>query len=160
MFVKKCVVALAAVLAFAATMHRANAQDLKSPDDVKKALQMIMHVTNDFDRQITRKTYARLPHENQEFGEASEALVKSVANEPAPFKAKVDVALKEADAAAQAVSDKSSSNDEAVLRAGHAEMLKKVNALFALFPEPMRPDPNFMFSRPQGQGAPPPTAAK
>ncbi len=148
---KKCLAAVVAVIAFAAAPN-VHAQDLKQPDQVKKALQIVMHVTNDFDRQITRKTYARIPHENEEFGEAVEAVEKSVAGEPEPFKQKVEAALKDARAAAQAVSDKNTTNDEAVLRAGHAEMVKKVNLLMALFPESYRPDPNFMMGG--GKGAP------
>ena len=153
----RLLIAALAMMAFVFAGPHAQAQDVKSPEDVKKALQMIMHVTNDFDRQITRKTFARLPHENQEFGEAGDNLRKVVANDPAPFKQKVDAALKDATAAAQSVSDKSGSNDEAALRAGHTEMLKKVNALFALFPEPLRPAPDFMMGRP---GAPAGAAPK
>src|SRR3954469_10022911 len=65
----------------AATLISARAADLKSPDNVKLALRLMMQVVNDFDRQITRKTYARLPHENMEFQEASAALRKAVADE-------------------------------------------------------------------------------
>ena len=150
MFFKKWLAAVLAVFALAAVAPNVHAQQLKSPDEVKKALQLVMHVTNDFDRQITRKTFARIPHENEEFGEASEALLKTVAAEPEPFKQKVAMALKDARAAAQNVSDKNTSNDEAVLRAAHDEMVKKVNVLMALFPEPMRPDPKFMMGRPAG----------
>ena len=148
MFFKKCLAALVAVVALGVATPSVHAQQLKSPDDVKKALQIVMHVTNDFDRQITRKTFARIPHENEEFGEASAALQKSVAGEPDAFKQKVDAALKDAKAAAQATADKSGSNDEAVLRASHTEMVKKVNVVMALFPEPMRPPADFMMTRP------------
>ncbi len=145
---KRSLAAIAAVFALGLATANVQAQQLKSPDEVKKALQIVTHVTNDFERQITRKTFARIPHENQEFGEAAEALEKSIAGEPEAFKQKVGVALKDAKAAGQAIADKSASNDEAALRAGHDEMAKKVAVLMALFPEPMRPDPKFMMTRP------------
>jgi hypothetical protein len=127
---------------------------LKSPDDVKTDLRILMQVTNDFDRQITRKTYTRLPHENQEFMEGAGALREAIANEPADFKAKVEPAIQTAVSIAQKVADMSSSNDDAKLRAGHGELLKAVNAVFAFFPEDLRPDPNVQ----PGRGAPPAAA--
>ena len=145
MFFKKYLAAL--IVFVTAAGSPATAQDVKSPDDVKYALQMLMHITNDFKRQIDRKTYARLPHEHEEFVEGSDALRKAVANDPEPLKQSVETALQAALAAAKDVADKNSSNDEAILRAGHAVMLAKVNAVFGVFPEPLRPDPNFMFTR-------------
>jgi hypothetical protein len=154
MFLKGWRAAAVAAFVFALAAPSAQAQALKSPEQVKTALQLVMSVTNDFDRQIQRKTFNRLPHENQEFGEAAGALRKAVADEPAPFKQKVEDALKDASAAAQSVADKSASNDEAALRAGHQEMVKKVDTLIALFPEPLRPDPHFMMGRPPSAPAP------
>ena len=148
MFFKKCLAAL--IVFVTAACSPASAQD------VKYALQMLMHITNDFKRQIERKTYAGLPHENEEFGEGSAALRKAVTNDPEPFKQSVEAALQAAGTAAKDVADKNSTNDEAILRAGHAVMLAKVNAVFELFPEPLRPDPNFMFTR-KPAAPPPPT---
>lgn len=154
---RKYATALLAAVALALTAPHAQAQQLKSPDQIAYVLKLLTHVMNDFERQITRKTYDRIPHENQEFHEASEALEKAMANESPELKAKVTVALKEAVAAGQAVSDKNTTNDEAVLRAAHGEMVKKVVALDALFPASMRPDPKFMFQ--PGERAKPAGAA-
>ena len=118
------------------------AADLKSPDDVKTALRLMMQVTNDFDRQITRKTYARLSHENEEFKEATGALRTAIANEPAPFKSKVDPEIQKALTDAQATVDLAPTNDDSKLRAAQGVMLKQVNAVFADFPPELRPDPN------------------
>jgi hypothetical protein len=131
----------------------AGAAPLKSPDQVKTALRLMMQVTNDFDRQITRKTYARLPHENMEFQEASEALRTAIAAEPAPFKAKSEKKITAALKAAQKTADESAAGQDAQLRADHAQMLKAVNAVFADYPADLRPDPNVQPGRPPG--APP-----
>ena len=121
---------------------------LKSPDDVKTALRLIMQVTNDFDRQITRKTFPRLPHENEEFKEASEALTKAIAGEPAAFKTKVGGQIAKARELAQKIADESGAGQEATLRADHGQMLKAVNAVFENFPADLRPDPNVQPGRP------------
>jgi hypothetical protein len=141
------------LVAFAATTARAG--DLKSPDQVKTALRLMMLVTNDFDRQINHKTYARLPHENMEFHEACGALSMAIAGEPAGFVAKVELAVKRALAAAQKVADDSSAGDDAQLRAGHAELVKAINVVFDYFPEALRPDPNVQ-PGPHPPGPPPP----
>ena len=119
----------------------APAQELKSPDQVKVGLRLMMQVVNDFDRQINRKTFQRLPHENQEFKEACGALQQAVANEPEAFKRKVSAGVKQSLDIAQSVADESGSADETKLRSGHGRLLKAVNAVFALFPEALRPDP-------------------
>ena len=118
------------------------AAPLKSPADVQVALRLMMQVTNDFDRQITRKTFARLPHENEEFKEATGALRTAIAGEPAGFKAKVTPAIDRAAATAQGTADKSGGADEAVLRAGQRNLVTAVNRVFAFFPATLRPDPN------------------
>jgi hypothetical protein len=115
---------------------------LKQPDQVKTCLRLMMQVTNDFDRQITRKTYARLPHENMEFQEASAALRKALEGEPTDFKAKADPAIQKALDAAQKEANDSAGGDETKLRADHGQLLQAVNAVFAYFPVDMRPDPN------------------
>jgi hypothetical protein len=139
---RNAIAAAASLTLSAVALSGARAADLKSPDQVKTALRLIMQVTNDFDRQITRKTYARLPHENMEFMDASGALRQAIADEPAPFKAKVEPKIKRAVDQAQKVSDESGKGDDAQLRAGHGELLKDVNAVFADFPKELRPDPN------------------
>jgi hypothetical protein len=146
------VLAVVASLGFALTAMTSMAADLKSPDQIKTCLRILMQVTNDFDRQITRQSYARLPHENMEFMEGAQALRQALANESADLRAQVEPALQKAVDAAQHVADMSSSNDDAKLRAGHGEMLKAVNAVFAYFPEDLRPDPNVAPGRPPGFG--------
>lgn len=118
------------------------AAPLKSPQDVKVALRLMMQVTNDFARQINRKTYNRLPHENKEFHEATDALRSAVAGEPADFRAHVEGPLKTAVSHAQAIADESGTATEPKLREDHARMLRDVNAVFAQFPADLRPDPN------------------
>ena len=155
----KYVFAMLAGAALVLTAPHVQAQELKNAEQIGYTLKLITHVTNDFLRQIDRKTYDRIPHENEEFHEAGEALEKAVANEAPALKQKVSVALKEAVAAGQAVSDKNTTNDEAVLRPLHGEMVKKVAALDALFPAAMRPDPQFMF-KPGDRAKPAAPAAK
>ena len=141
----KYVTAMLAAVAFIAVAPHAQAQELKDPDKVAYMLKLLTHVQNDMGRQIDRKTYDRIAHENQEFNEASEAFEKVLDNESPALKKKADAALKKAVAAGQAVTDKSSTNDDAVLRPLHEKMIKDVVALDALFPASMRPDPKFMF---------------
>src|SRR6266704_5819082 len=83
------------------------AAQLKSPDDVKTALKLLVQVSNDFKRQIGNKNFARVPHEFMEYTEAADALRGAIKNEPADFKAKAETRLKAAVAAYQKVSDMS-----------------------------------------------------
>ncbi|PYR91723.1 MAG: hypothetical protein DMG19_03980, partial [Acidobacteria bacterium] len=66
------------------------AAQLKSPDDVKTALRLLVQVSNDFKRQITNKNFARVPHEYMEYTEAADALRTAIKNEPADFKNRVE----------------------------------------------------------------------
>jgi hypothetical protein len=126
------------------------AQSLKSPDDVKTALRLLVQVSNDFKRQITNKNFARVPHEYMEYTEAADALRQSTKDEPADFKAKVEARLKAAVTAYQKVSDMSGKETDAdKLLAEHAKAVTAMNALFDLFPASMRPDPNLP---PPGRG--------
>ena len=83
------------------------AQQLKSPDDVKTALKLLVQVSNDFKRQITNKAFTRIPHEYMEYTEAAEALRTSIKNDPNDFKSKVDAKLKTAVSAYQKISEMS-----------------------------------------------------
>lgn len=143
---------LVASLGIAVTAMTAKAADLNSPDQIKTCLRILMQVTNDFDRQITHQNYARLTHENMEFMEGAEALRNALANKSADLRAEVAPALQKAVDAAQHVADMSSTNDDKKLRMGHGEMVKAVNAVFAYFPEDLRPDPNVAPGRPPGFG--------
>src|SRR5215475_12325349 len=83
------------------------AAQLKSPDDVKTALKLLVQVSNDFKRQITNKNFARVPHEYMEYTEAADALRMAIKSEPADFRAKVETRLKTAVMAYQKISDMS-----------------------------------------------------
>ena len=129
------------------------AAQLKSPDDVKTALRLLVQVSNDFKRQINAKSFARIPHENTEYTEAAGGLRTAIKDEPADFKAKVETKLKAALAAYQKISDMSSNSPDAdQLMAEHAKAVTAMNALFDLFPADLRPDPN---AAPPGRRAAP-----
>jgi len=130
----------------------ASAQQLKSTEDVRTALRLLVQVSNDFKRQITNKNFARVPHEYMEYTEAADALRSAIKDEPADFKAKVETRLKAAVAAYQKVSDMSATakdTDVDKLMAEHAKAVTAMNAVFDLFPAALRPDPNLP---PPGRG--------
>jgi len=119
------------------------AAQLKSPDDDKTALRLLVQVSNDFKRQINAKNFPRIPHEFMEYTEASDALRAAVKDEPADFKAKVETRLKAAVAEYKKISDMSANSPDAdKLMAEHAKAVAAMNALFDLFPADLRPDPN------------------
>jgi len=119
------------------------AAQLKSPDDVKTALRLLVQVSNDFKRQITAKNFARVPHEYMEYTEAADALRTAIKDEPEAFKAKAETRLKAAVAAEKNVSDMSSKSPDAdKLMAEQNKAVASMNALFELFPADLRPDPN------------------
>src|SRR5207248_10548397 len=138
---KKIPAILASIgLALAASILAAQ---LKSPDDVKTALRLLVQVSNDFKRQITNKNFARVPHEYMEYTEAADALRTAMKDEPADFKAKVETRLKAAVAAEKKVSDMSANTTDAdKLMAEHTKAVTAMNAVFDLFPANLRPDPN------------------
>src|SRR3989442_322768 len=139
---------IAFVLALAGPIFAAQ---LKSPDDVKTALRLLVQVSNDFKRQIANKNFARVPHEYMEYTEAADALRGAIKDEPADFKAKVETRLKAAVGAAKKVSDMSgNATDADKLAAEHAKAVTAMNAVFDLFPADLRPDPN---APPPGRGA-------
>lgn len=142
---RKYVFAMLAGAALVLTAPHAQAQDLKNPEQIGYVLKLITHVSNDFLRQVERKTFDRIAHENEEMHEAGAALEKAVAGEDAALKQKVTLALKDVLAAGDAVAGKAPTNDEAALRTSHGELAKKVAALDGLFPAAMRPEANFMF---------------
>ena len=143
--------AVLASVGFAVTLAApASAQQLKSPDDVKTGLRLLVQVSNDFKRQITNKNFARVPHEYMEYTEAADALRSAIKGEPADFKAKVETRLKAAVMAYQKVSDMSAKEtDVDKLMADHMKAVTAMNALFDLFPAAFRPDPNLP---PPGRG--------
>jgi ABC-type glycerol-3-phosphate transport system substrate-binding protein len=150
--IRKTLAVLASVGLLAAIAGPAFAQQLKSTEDVRTALRLLVQVSNDFKRQITNKNFARVPHEYMEYTEAADALRSAIKDEPADFKAKVETRLKAAVAAYQKVSDMSANAKETdvdKLMAEHAKAVTAMNAVFDLFPAALRPDPNLP---PPGRG--------
>jgi hypothetical protein len=148
--IRKTLVAAAAVGLVMTLTPAASAQQLKSPEDIRTALRLLVQVSNDFKRQITNKNFARVPHEYMEYTEAADALRMATKDESADLKAKVETRLKAAVAAYQKVSDMSAKEtDPDKLLAEHAKAVTAMNALFDLFPGALRPDPNLP---PPGRG--------
>ena len=141
--------ALLATIGIALLVASPLVAQLKSPDDVKTGLRLLVQVSNDFKRQITAKNFARIPHEYMEYTESADALRSAIKDEPSAFKTKVETRLKAAVDAYQKVSDMSSTTPDAdKLMAEHAKAVTAMNALFDLFPADLRPDPN----TPPGRG--------
>ena len=135
--------ALLATIGIALLVASPMAAQLKSPDDVKTALRLLVQVSNDFKRQITAKNFARLPHEYMEYTQAADALRSAVKDEPAAFKGKLETRLKAAVAAYQKISEMSANAPDAdKLMAEHTRAVTAMNAVFELFPADLRPDPN------------------
>lgn len=131
--------------------------DLQSPDAVKNALRILAYVQADMSSKLPTRSYARLPHENQEFQEAAVPMRESVANEPAAFKAKVEAQLTKALAAASNVAEVSKTNDEAKITAAVVAVADTLKPLNELFPENLRPVTGQLGSGPgMGPGGPPP----
>jgi hypothetical protein len=150
----KRIPAVLATIAIALFVASPVAAQLKSPDDVKTALRLLVQVSNDFKRQITAKNFARVPHEYMEYTEAADALRSAIKDEPPAFKTKVETRLKTAVAAFQKISNMSADSPDAdKLMAEHAKAVTAMNALFELFPADLRPDPN----APPGRGRGPAT---
>lgn len=120
------------------------AAQLKSPDDVKTVLRLIVQVSNDFKRQITNKNFKGVPREYMEFTEGADALRGVTKDEPAAFKSKVETRLQAALAAYKKVSDMSATTPDAdkLMAELVNKAVPKMNAIFDLFPADLRPDPN------------------
>jgi hypothetical protein len=148
----RSVPAVLATIGIALLVASPVAAQLKSPDDVKTALRLLVQVSNDFKRQITAKNFARVPHEYMEYTQAADALRSAIKDEPASFKAKVETRLKAAVTAEKKVSDMSANAPDAdKLMAEQVKAVTPMNAVFELFPADLRPDPN---TPPPGRGAP------
>jgi hypothetical protein len=118
----------------------APAAEPKSPEDVHMALRILASVYADMESKLPNQM-DRLPHENQEFQEGSEAMRDAMANEPGDFKAKVLAALDQSTQAAQKVSDTSAGHDTAQIRSALDRLADSMRALNALFPEAIRAEP-------------------
>ena len=146
---------VAGAIAMALLIATPVAAQVKSPEDVKRGLTLLVQVSNDFKRQIGAKNFQRIPHENMEYMEAADALRATINEEPADFKAKVETRLKAAVSAYQKVSDLSAkSTDVDAIMAEHAKAVTAMNAVFDLFPAALRPDPNAAPGGGRGRGRP------
>jgi hypothetical protein len=125
-----------------------------SPDAVKNALRILAYVQDDMARKLPAHAYNRLPHESQEFEEASAALRDAVAGDPAELRAKVESALGKALAASRSVAEISKGNDEARITAAVKAVDTELRQLSALFPAALRPVPGQLDA--QGPSGPPP----
>ena len=130
-----------ALLGLALLAGPAAAQMMKSPQQVTDALATFSRVVLHTQILIDAKNYTRLPHENGEIKEGSEALEKSIADEPASFKAKIEPLLKKADANSQSVADAADAHDDARLAQTHAALASSVKLLLAAFPASVQPPP-------------------
>jgi hypothetical protein len=142
---------------FALLAQGTRAAEPKSPDAVKNALRILAYVQDDMARKLPTHAYARLPHENQEFQEASVAMHDAVAGDAPEFRAKTEAALGKATKAASTVAEVSASNDEAKITAAVKAVDAALQELNALFPQNLRPVPGQLGSGPgKGPGGPPP----
>ena len=117
------------------------AASLKAPDDVKMGLHILAGVYGDMERKLAAQQYDRLPHENQEFQEGSQALRDAIAQEPADFKARVGASLDATLAAANHVADTSKSHDAGQVRTALEALAASMRKLNALFPQDLRAEP-------------------
>lgn len=133
------------------------AMEPKSPDAVKNALRILAYVQDDMARKLPTRAYARLPHESQEFDEASAAMRDAVAQESPAFRAKVEGALGKALQASRTVAEVSKSNDDVRIAAAVKAVDAELQQLNALFPAALRPVPGQLGAGPgRGPGGPPP----
>ncbi|MFO1505084.1 MAG: hypothetical protein U1F39_14935 [Steroidobacteraceae bacterium] len=154
--VNRILAALGGVLLLALA-NVAHTMEPKSPDAVKNALRILAYVQDDMARKLPTKAYARLPHESQEFDEASAAMRDAVAMESPDFRAKVEGALTKALQASHAVAEVSKSNDDAKIAAAVKAVDAELQQLNALFPAALRPVPGQLGTGPgRGPGGPPP----
>lgn len=112
---------------------------MKSPQQVTNALGTFSRVVLHTQILINAKNYVRLPHENGEVKEGTEALETAIAGEPTPFKARVEPLIKKADADSQAIADAADAHDDAKLANAHAAYENSVKLLLAAFPASVQP---------------------
>ena len=139
--VRGFVLALSASVLAAWMAAPARAAAPASPDEVKMGLRILASVYGDMDRKLAREQYDRLPHENQEFQEGSQALKDAIAKDDKDFKARVEGALGAALTAANHVAEVSKSHDKARVQAALDALAKSMRKLNALFPESLRSEP-------------------
>ena len=131
----------------------AAAADLKNPDLAKMGLHILAGVYGDMDRKLGAGQFDRLPHENQEFQEGSQALRDAIAGEPEQFKARVTKQLEATLAASQHVADVSKQHDRAAVKEALAALAAQMRSLNALFPTALRAEPGTVEPPHHGGGA-------
>lgn len=96
------------------------------------------------DAKLTNRQFDRLPHENQEFQDASAAMRDAIADEPAAMQAQGSGFVAETLAAAQQVADSSKGHDATQAKAAIAALAASMHALNELFPAALRAKPGSM----------------
>ncbi len=144
---------LALLVALGGSVGPASAAAPKSPEMVRMGLRILAAVYGDMDRKLAAGQFDRLPHENQEFQEGSQALLDAVAEEPSAFKARVQADLEQARVASRHVAQASKSHDKAQVQSALAALARSMRQLNALFPEPLRAEPGTVEPHPHGARA-------
>ena len=121
--------------------HVARAAEPKSPEQVHTALRILASVYADMDAKLKNQQFDRLPHENQEFQDGSQAMRDAIAEEPVHFKAKVEASLKKTLDTAQHVADASKSHDAIQVTSAIDALAASMRTLNGLFPEALRAEP-------------------
>jgi hypothetical protein len=121
---------------------------LKSPDQVQKALGILNRVVDHTGRLIAAKNYAQLPGENNEFKQGSQALDMTLAGEPAEFKSRVDPLLAKANMESENIAKAANAHDDSKLAASHEALANSVKEILAFFPaDALPPQPNLAEER-------------
>ena len=119
----------------------ATAAEPQAPDNAKNALHILAAVYGDMERKLAADQYDRLPHENQEFQEGSQAMRDAVADDTPDFRKRVLDALEQARAAANHVAEVSKTHDHAQVRRAIDALASEMRKLNALFPPALRAEP-------------------
>ena len=114
---------------------------MKSPTDVQRALSALNRVVDHTHRLIAAGNFSQLSRENREFNDGSQALERSIANEPAQFKSKVEGLLRKADTESKNLADASTTADATKLNAIQADLATAAKEIFAVFPSNVQPSP-------------------
>jgi ribosomal protein S7 len=117
------------------------ATEVKAPEQVHTALRILASVYADMDAKLKNQQFDRLPHENQEFQDGSQAMRDAIADEPVHFKAKVEASLKKTLDTAQHVADASKSHDAIQVTSAIDALAASMRTLNGLFPEALRAEP-------------------
>jgi len=115
---------------------------LKSPAQIEKALGDLNRVLDHTRRLIVAKKYNQLRRENDEFDDGSQALEKSIADEPTSFKMKIERMLQDAKKQSKDLADAATNPDPAKLATLHESLVSSVDELLLAFPGVQTPLPS------------------